>query len=302
MRQQASDSVSLEIRKLQPLFAAEIIGADLTGELKPEMIHMVDQAMADYGVVVLRDQRITDEQHIKFSAQFGELERVPEMGFTDKTYRLRRELFDASNLDIDDEICAADHPKRKYSKGNLNWHSDSSYNDLPTRYSFLLAREIPPTGGNTEFADMNSAYHDLPYETKRQIEDLYTIHYLWHSRIKGGVGKNEITDKMKQAMPEVRHKLVRTIHESGKKGLMIGGHCSHIEGWPVEEGREFLEELLDQVTRPQYVYSHRWQDADMVIWDNRCVLHRATEYDDQQYKRDLRRTTVDEFPDRLTRC
>ena len=287
--------MSIKIRKLHPSFAAEITGADLTGELAPDLIRLVDQAMADYGVVVLRDQHITDEQHIHFSAQFGVLEKLPEMGM-DRTYRLRRELFDASNLDTEHEILPENDPKRDFSRGNLFWHTDSSYNDLPTRYSFLLARTIPPSGGNTEFADINTAYHDLPEELRTRMEDLYTIHHLWHSRIKGGVKENTITDKMKQAMPPVRHKLVRTITESGKKGLMIGGHCSHIDGWPVEEGHAFLDDLLQRVTQPQYIYSHPWRDADMVIWDNRCVLHRATEYDDIHHKRDLRRTTVDEFP------
>ena len=291
--------MAMEIRRLHPSFAAEITGADLTGELAPDLIRLVDQAMADHGVVGLRDQHISDDRHIRFSEYFGVLEKVPEMGMKKRKLRLQRELFDASNLDVNHEILPDKDPRREFSKGNKIWHSDSSYNDLPTRYSFLLARTVPPTGGNTEFADINTAYQDLPNEVKSRLEELYTLHYLWHSRIKGGVNENTITDEMKKAMPEVRHKLVRTIAESGRKGLMIGGHCSHIEGWPVEEGREFLDELLERVTQPQYVYNHAWREGDMVIWDNRCVLHRATDYDDFSYKRDMRRTTVDEFPDRL---
>lgn len=288
------NSNPIGINPLHSLFAAEITGVDLSGEYGPGLIELIEDAMARYGVVVLRDQYITDDQHIRFSERFGMLERVPEMGIKNHALRLRRELFDASNLDINHEILPDNDPRRLFSKGNLFWHSDSSYNDLPTRFSFLLARTIPPSGGNTEFADINSAYHALPRGMKEKIEDLYTIHNLWHSRTRGGV--KEITEEMKRAMPSVRHKLVRTTPESGRKGLMIGGHCSHIDGLPIEEGRAFLETLLNQVTQPQYIYSHPWREGDMVIWDNRCVLHRATDYEDRRYKRDMRRTTVDEFP------
>jgi alpha-ketoglutarate-dependent 2,4-dichlorophenoxyacetate dioxygenase len=251
----------------------------------------MEQAMAEYAVVVVREQQLDDEQHIRFSRAFGPLELPPLLGVGGKTRRLRRELYDASNLDAAGNLLTEDSARRQYNKANLVFHTDSSFNDMPTKWSLLLAHVIPPEGGATEFVDTRVVYEDLPQDMKSRIEGLEAEHYLWYSR--GKAGLREITDEMRKMMPPVQHPLVRTM-DNGRKALYIGAHASHIVGWPLDEGRALLEELFVFATQPKYVYSHEWRPGDLVIWDNRCTLHRAGDFDDLTHKRDLRRTTINE--------
>jgi len=281
----------MRVRPLHPLFAAEVIGADLRGDVTPELKAFFEENMRRYAVVAVRDQQLDDEQHIRFSRAFGPLELPPLLGVGGKRRRLRRELYDASNLDAYGNLLAADSPRRQYNKANLVFHSDSSFNDMPTKWSLLLGHVIPPEGGATEFIDTRVVYDDLPADMKRRIEGLEAEHNLWYSRGKVGL---EITDEMRRMMPPVRHPVVRTT-EDGRKALYIGSHASHIVGWPEDEGRALLDELYAFATQPKYVYSHAWRTGDLLIWDNRCTLHRAGSFDDLKYKRDLRRTTINEY-------
>lgn len=281
----------MRVEPLHPLFAAEVIGADLRQEVTPQIKAFFEENVTRYGVLAVRDQQLDDEQHIRFSRAFGPLELPPLLGVGGKRRRLRRELYDASNLDADGNLLAPDSPRRRYNKANLVFHSDSSFNDMPTKWSLLLAHAIPPEGGATEFIDTRVVYEDLPADMKRRIEGLEAEHNLWYSRGKAGL---EITDEMRRMMPPVRHPLVRT-GEDGRKALYIGSHASHIVGWPEDEGRALLDELYAFATQPKYVYSHAWRTGDLLIWDNRCTLHRAGEFDDLKYKRDLRRTTINEY-------
>jgi alpha-ketoglutarate-dependent 2,4-dichlorophenoxyacetate dioxygenase len=171
------------------------------------------------------------------------------------------------------------------------WHTDSSFNPHRASYSLLLAHEVPPAGGDTQFADMRSAYDALPAAIRSNIEDLWAEHWLWHSRMLAGYP--EPTDQERQLKPPARHKLVQVHVESGRKTLYIAAHASHIVGWPVEEGRKLLRELMEFATQPGFVRSVAWQQpGDLVIWDNRCTMHRATPFEDTVYRRDMRRTTV----------
>ena len=290
--------MSLMVRQLHPRSRPSIEGADLTVEPSEDLVRTVEQAMARYAVVVIRDQHITDEHHLRFSRAFGPLELPPNLGMASQRRRLRTELYDASNLDENGELLAADSPRRKYNRGNELFHSDSSFNDLPTKWSLLLAHVLPPTGGNTEFVDLRAVYADLPAETKTRLDTLVAEHYLWHSRERGGY--TEVTDEMKRLMPPVRHPVVR-VAADGRRTLYIGGHASHIVGWPVEEGRALLQELATIAAEPRYIYSHEWRDGDLVIWDNRCTLHRVTSFDDLHHRRDMRRTTINEHgPERAS--
>lgn len=290
--------MALEIEPLHPLIGAELRGADLTEPPSPELVRTVEDAVARYALLVIRDQRIDDEQHIRFSRAFGPLELPPLLGVGGKRRRLRRELYDASNLDADGNLLTEDSARRQYNKANLVFHTDSSFNDLPTKWSLLLAHELPPEGGETEFIDTRVVYDDLPAEMKARIDGLTAEHYLWYSR--GKAGLKEITDEMRRLMPPVQHPVVRTMAD-GRKALYIGAHASHIVGWPEDEGRALLEELYGFATQPKYVYSHSWRLGDLVIWDNRCTLHRAASFDDLKYRRDLRRTTINEYgPERTS--
>ena len=290
--------MQLTVRQLHPIFAAELEGADLRGEPSAELVGTVEDAMARYAVLVIRGQDITDEDHIRFSRAFGPLELPPNLGMPRRKTRLRRELYDASNLDGDGNLLTADSPRRKYNRGNELFHTDSSFNDLPTKWSLLLAHALPPEGGNTEFVDLRAVYADLPAETKARLEGLVAEHYLWHSRERGGF--TGVTDEMKRLMPPVHHPIVR-VAADGRPTLYIGAHASHVVGWPVDEGRAFLQDLLTSAADPKYVYSHPWRDGDLVIWDDRCTLHRAGPFDDLSYARDLRRTTINEYgPERAS--
>ncbi|HEX7081355.1 MAG TPA: TauD/TfdA family dioxygenase [Gammaproteobacteria bacterium] len=288
----------MEVKPLHDLFAAELIGADLRQPPTSELKALVEQAMAQYAVLAIRDQHIDDEQHIAFSRAFGPLELPPELGVPGVERRLRRELYDASNLDAQGRLLSADSTRRKYNRANFLFHTDSSFNDLPTKWSLLRAHVLPPDGGNTEFVDTRVVYDDLPAKTKARIEGLEAEHYLWYSRERAGL--DEITDDMRRRMPPVRHPLVREM-PYGRKALYIGAHASHIVGWPVDAGRALLDELLDFATQPKYVYSHAWRSGDLVIWDNRCTLHRAGTFEDLAHVRDLRRTTINEHgPERAS--
>jgi alpha-ketoglutarate-dependent 2,4-dichlorophenoxyacetate dioxygenase len=287
----------LTVSPLHAVFAAELTGADLGVEPSPELVDTVEQAMARYAVLVIRDQHIDDEQHLRFSRAFGPLELPPNLGIKGQGRRLRRELYDASNLDAEGRVVEPDSPRRQYNRGNELFHTDSSFNDLPTKWSLLLVHVLS-AGHTTEFVDLRAAYAGLPDETKARIDGLVAEHSLWHSRERGGF--TAVTDEMRQLMPPVHHPVVRAAAD-GRRTLYIGAHASHVVGWPLDDGRALLGELLADATRRRYVYVHPWRAGDLVIWDNRCTLHRAGPADDQSHPRDLRRTTINEHgPERAS--
>lgn len=281
----------LETRALHPLFAAELVGADLRETPSPELVATVEAAMDAYAVLVIREQAIGDDEHIRFSRAFGPLELPPELGIPGVKRRLRRELYDASNLDASGRVLELNSTRRNYNRANEIFHTDSSFNDLPTKWSLLLAHVVPPEGGNTEFIDTRAVYDDLPDAMKTRIAGLTAEHFLYNDWSRGGL--IEVSDEMRERMPPARHPLVREL-PYGRKALYIGAHASHIVGWPVDEGRALLEELYAIATQPKYIYSHEWRDGDLVIWDNRCTMHRAAPFEDRNHERDLRRTTINE--------
>jgi len=283
----------MEIRPLHPLFAAELIGADLAQVPSQELVDTVEEAMARYAVVVVRGQgHVGDVEHIRFSRAFGPLELPPGMGFgSAQKRRFAPELYDASNLDNDGEIDAPDSLRRRYSKGNEQFHTDSSFHDMPTKWSLLFGHIVTPKRGETEFADTRVAYDRLPQAMKEKVEGLIVEHNVWRSREKSGF---KDVETMRGSIPPARHPLVRT-SASGRKALYIGSHADHVVGMPLDEGRAFLEELVDHATQPDMIYAHVWRQGDLVIWDNRCTMHRATEFDYLNDKRDLRRTTINEY-------
>jgi alpha-ketoglutarate-dependent 2,4-dichlorophenoxyacetate dioxygenase len=286
----AEATVTLSIRPLHPLFMAEVSGVDLTRPLDAAALQSVVGAMDQYAVCVYRATGLTDESHIAFSRRLGELELAPRL-FGSGLVRFKHpELFDAGNLDASGNILT-DERRRVYNKGNALWHTDSSFNPHRSAYSLLLAHEIPPEGGATQFADMRAAYDALPESMRQRIEGLIVEHWLWHSRQLAGYP--EPTEAERKAKPPARHPLVQVHPGSKRKTLYLASHASHVVGWPVEEGRQLLRELIEFATQPQFCYELHWQTiGDLVIWDNRCTMHRATSFDDRKYRRDMRRTTV----------
>ena len=284
--------MALSITPLHPIFAAEIIGADLTRAPDEELVRTVEDAMARYAVTIARSVDISDEDHIRFSRAFGPLELPPGMGRPNAQRRLRRELFDASNLDVNGEIIPYRSEARKLAKGAERFHADSSFNQLTTKWSLLRGHIVPPEGGDTQFVDTRAVYDALPDETKAKIADLIGIHDFWRGRERTGL--TGVTNAMRATLPAVSHRLVRTM-PYGRKALYIGGHATGIAGWPEEEALALLDELYAFATQERFIYVHKWQPHDLVIWDNRCTLHRATPFENDSHKRDVRRTTINEY-------
>lgn len=289
----------LATKLLHPLFAAELLGADLHEPPSAELVELVEAAVDAYAVLVIRGQQIDDDEHVRFSRAFGPLELPPELGINGARRRLRRELYDASNLDAEGRLLELNSTRRNYNRANELFHTDSSFNDLPTKWSLLRAHVVPPEGGDTEFVDTRVVYDDLPDAMKQKIEGLVAEHFLYNDWSRGGL--IEVSDEMRRRMPPVQHKLVREM-PYGRRALYIGAHASHIVGLAVDEGRALLQELYAFATQEKYVYAHEWREGDLVIWDNRCTMHRAAPFDDSLTQvRDLRRTTINEHgPERAS--
>ena len=285
--------MSLTVRPLHPIFAAEITGADLTRDPDDALVRAVEDAMAKYAVGVVRDASDSDDDHIRFSRAFGPLELPPRMGRFNAARRLRRELFDASNLDANGEIIPYHSEARRVARGAERFHSDSSFNRLPTKWSLLRGHIVPPEGGDTHFIDMRAAHDALPEDTRRRVRDLVGIHDFWRARERTS-GLTGITPEQRAGLPPVTHPLVRTM-PYGRKSLYIGGHAVGIVGWPEADALALLDELYAFATQERFIYVHQWRPNDLVIWDNRCTLHRATPLENDRHKRDVRRTTINEY-------
>jgi len=196
---------------------------------------------------------------------------------------------DVSNLGKDGRPMARESRQRLFNLGNMLWHSDSSFRAVPAKYSLLSARVVNPTGGNTEFADMRAAYDALDAETKALVEDLVCEHSLMYSR--GSLGMQDYSDEERLMFRPVRQRLVRTHPVSGRRSLYLSSHAGAIVGMPMAEARILLRDLTEHATQPRFVYVHGWRPWDLVMWDNRQMMHRVRRYDESQ-PRDLRRTTV----------
>lgn len=279
------------IRQIHPVFVGEVAGVDLRRPLDRDEVAAIEAGMDRYAVLVFHDQPITDEQQVAFSRNFGEIELAVGSNVTrPEERRLSVELADISNLDRDHRLLARDDRRRMFNLGNQLWHSDSSFRAVPAKYSLLSARAIPATGGDTQFADMRAAYDALDEETKAEIEDLICEHSLIYSR--GQLGFTEFTDEEKATFAPVRQRLVRTHPVTGRKSLFLSSHAGTIVGWPMPEARAFLRDLVEHATQREFVYTHRWRQYDLVMWDNRQVMHRARRYRETQEVRDMRRTTI----------
>jgi alpha-ketoglutarate-dependent 2,4-dichlorophenoxyacetate dioxygenase len=281
--------MAISIEQIHPVFVGEVSGVDLTTPLSPEEAAQIEAAMDRYAVLVFHDQQLTDEQQQAFSRNFGEIENSRGGNVTKpEDRRLQAGMNDVSNLGKDNKPLPRDSRQRLFNLGNQLWHSDSSFRAIPAKYSLLSARAIPSSGGNTEFADMRAAYDDLDDATKARIEDLICEHSLMYSR--GALGF-DVTDEEKVLFKPVRQRLARTHPGSGRKALYLSSHIGKILGWLVPEARMFIKDLTEHATQPKYVYSHNWKQYDLVMWDNRCTMHRARAFDESQV-RDMRRTTV----------
>ena len=285
-----SVTTSINMRQVGPCFAAEIEGIDLRQPLTPDEVAAVHAGMDEYAVLVFHNQHIDDAQHLAFSRSLGDLEEAVGTSLREPDqYRLPTTFADVSNLDKDQQVFARDDRRRLFALGNRLWHSDSSFKVVPAKYSALRAVSIPSSGGNTEFADMRAAYDALPAETKAKIEDLVCEHSQIYSRQQ--IGFFELTEEEQARFKPVRQSLVRTHPATGRKSVYLASHAGGIVGWPVPEARMFLRDLIEHATQREFVYSHTWSVGDLVMWDNRQVMHRGRPFPANE-PRDVRRTTL----------
>ena len=274
-------------------FFGQVAGIDFTRALDAATARTIIELNDRFGVLVFRATGLDDDGHVALSRLLGPLEMAPALFAKEEDNRRRLklpELFEAGNLDADGNIQRVDDRFRMFARGNRLWHTDSSFYQKRSKYSLLLAHMVPPAGADTEFADMRAAYDALPQATKDTIADLVCEHDVWYSRELAGFPDALPEERNKRA--PARHKLVQVHPGSGRKTLLLASHASRIVGWPVEEGRVLLRELMLFATEARFVHRHAWGKGDLVMWDNRCTMHRATPFDDMAQKRDMRRTTV----------
>ncbi len=278
--------MSVTITQLHPRFAARVEGINIAGHMSEADFTAVRDAFEKYSVIVIHDQDIDDKQQMEFSKRFGDLEMMaPHLGNDEKP----RYISVMHNEDRNGKIIPPDDERMIYQSANMIWHSDSSFKPVPSLCSMLHARILPPKGGETEFASMRAAYDTLEPDMQNYLENKVVIHDFANTRRMVG---GKLSDWQKKNLPPVRQALIRKNSVTNRKAVFIGGHATLIEGMDEENGKSLLARLLKHATQKAFVYSHQWQVGDLVIWDNRAVLHRGRTWDVANHKRVLHRTTV----------
>jgi alpha-ketoglutarate-dependent 2,4-dichlorophenoxyacetate dioxygenase len=279
--------MALHVRRLTPVFGAEITGVDLAHPLDDRGFAVIEEAFESHSVLVFPAQDLDDDAQIAFSRRFGELEKTHAHVANNHT---NKPVSVISNLDPGGKLMTADDPRVQFRIGQRNWHSDSSFKRVPAKASLLHARVLPPDGGETEFASLRAAYNALPEDGKRRLDGLVAIHHYASSR--RGMNIKISTDEEDKRFPPVPQAVIRSNPVNGRKALFVGSHASHIQDMPEAEGRALLAELLEFATRRDFVLRHTWRTGDLVMYDNRAVLHRARPYAITEHPRVLHRTTV----------
>lgn len=275
----------VSITPLASGLGAEVRGLDLGEPLTEARKEQIVAAYRQYHLVAFRDQKLSKAAQIAFSRQLGEFELPVNKDYLG---------IDFPELHVVNNLGPAGQPQSLEdidNKGNYFWHTDASYMERPSSLTLLYAVTLPRSGGDTMFANLTAAYAALPPPMKVRIEGLRVVHSWEQSRINSS--SRLATEEEKRKAPPVAHPLVRTHPETGVKALYLGNHTSHIEGLPIDEGRALLAKLLEHATQPQFVYRHKWLPGDLVMWDNRCLVHKATtDFDMGNEPRILHRTVL----------
>jgi alpha-ketoglutarate-dependent 2,4-dichlorophenoxyacetate dioxygenase len=283
--------MAIQIKPIKRLIGGEIDGVDLRRPLSDDDIAAIHAGMDKYAVLIFHGQQMDNVEHLEFTKLLGQLQPNVDTNVTKvEDRRLSVDFSDVSNIGKNHEILERDSRRRMFSLGNRLWHSDQSYRAIPAKYSMLYGHVVPPVGGNTEFAHMGAAYDALDDNTKAEIEDLVCEHSLLNSRAQIG-----FTDYSEDELPKfkpVLQRLVRHHPAMDRKSLYLASHIGAIVGWPRPEAMVFIRDLMEHATQPEFVYSHRWRQGDLVIWDNPQTMHRVRRFDDLKHKRDMRRTTT----------
>ena len=277
----------LEFEPLHNDFGARVTGLDASKPMSNRILTKIESAINEYSFLCFPDQSMNDDRHLAFTKQLGEPEEshvaLGESGTV--TY-----FGTIGNVQQDGSKLGNDHKKTKFLTGNYMWHTDSSFRPVPAKLSIMCAYEVPSEGGATQFVSLRAAYRRLDKGTQKRIKHLVAIHDYVYSRSK--VGADAVSPSLAASLPPVPQKLVRTNPANGGKNYYLGAHAKTIEGWNEWEARILLDDLQDFATKPEHTYSHIWQPGEVVIWDNRCLLHRGAGYDADKYRRYMRQTRV----------
>jgi alpha-ketoglutarate-dependent 2,4-dichlorophenoxyacetate dioxygenase len=283
--------MTIVVEKLHDKFAARIRGVDLTKPLPVDVRKDIQAALDRYAVLVFPGAPLTEDQQADFAENFGQLERSNII--MKVKARIGGRLADISNIDENDQVFGEYDRRRMFSLGNQLWHTDSSFKKIPAKYSMLHAHVVTPEGGETQVVDTRVAYEALPQKMKDRIDGLVAEHSIFTSRAK--LGFTDFTDEERASLPPVARPLVRSHKESGRKALYLASHISHICDMNVPDGKMLVRELLEHATQKEFIYELKWRVGDLMIWDNRCTLHRGRPYDDTLHRRDLRRATLEDL-------
>ena len=278
---------TFELEPLHSVFAVKVHGIDLSDPLsEPEQADVMD-AFETHSVLVFPDQELDSAAQVRFSECFGPLEKAISRQ-SDSGPGIH--VSHLSNVDAEGNIFPTDDRQQLFNAANRFWHTDSTYKPQPALASLLYAIEVPSTGGETEYASTRAAFRSLAPEKQARVEPLWAIHDFQRSR--DMVAADLVEERVRKMLPPVARPLVRTNPKSGERSLYIASHADYIEGMTREASRPLLDELMDWCTRPEYVYAHRWSVGDLVMWDNRCTLHRGRPWDATSEHRTMTRTTV----------
>jgi alpha-ketoglutarate-dependent 2,4-dichlorophenoxyacetate dioxygenase len=278
---------ALTVEPLHPEFGARITAVDLREPLSDVVVEEIRVAIDEYSFVWFPDQPFNDERHLAFTSLLGEPEpnhtKLGQDGVIDYFGTVGNVMPDGSRL-------GSSHKRTIFQTGNNMWHSDSSFREVPSFVSIMCVYEVPGEGGKTQFLSTRAAHRRLADKMKAQIDPLITIHDYVFSRSK--VSPDAVTPSHAASLPPVKQKLVRANPRTGEKNYYIGSHAKEIVGWNEEDSRALLDGLLDRATGAEHIYAHGWQPGDLVIWDNRCLLHCGSGYDADKYRRYMRQTRV----------
>ncbi len=275
----------ITVRQVHPHIGAQIEGVDLSQPLDDATFATVLDAFNQHSVLVFRNQRLSDAEQVAFSERFGELEKTSFSIGADNPF-----VYKLSNIDDAGNVLKDGSEKRNFLLVNGRWHTDSSFRSVPAMASILSGREIPARdAGDTCFASMRVGYETLPESRRAEIEGSVGYHHYAYSV--GLFGRTGVTEEELAALPPVPHPLVRTHPGTGKTSLYVSGHIVRVEGLDGGAGRRLAEDLVEWCTRPAYVYRHEWHQHDLIMWDNRCALHRVTHIP-AHARRIMHRTTV----------
>ena len=287
--------MNVETRTEYPNFVGFVYGVDLKKDLDIKIVKEIDNAINKLSVLVFKDQNIDDSEQVRFTKYFGGIEASGSKSNITKAKdrRLSTDLADVSNLDKNNKPFTKDDPRRIFNLGNRLWHTDSSFKEIPAKYSLLSARNVSKEGGNTEFADMRSAYDNLESKIKNKIDTMICEHSLIYSRQRLGFDmvKELSSEEIKNFTP-VEQPLVRKNKVTNRKTIFLSSHIGKIKNWIRPDSMCFIDDLIEYATQLKFKYIHEWSKNDLIIWDNRQTMHRARAYDDLKETRDMRRTTV----------